>query len=382
MAGDTVARSVSKFIYIRVGGQIRWIYPPLNKPKTLAVIFFMKTAQWTLGIILIILLKSTISFGQLKVYQDSLAFYYKKKNDEKILLYFDKVLTLDPKSTYYLLHKGAYLHEKKKYSDAINTFSKAIVINSSLTDAYVRRGISYLGLEKYDSSILDFNHAIGKFSYQDSVIFKYRALAYLASNKFELAKADYDSALKFNPHDKDLLNNRALAKMELKDLKGALEDLNRAISEDKNYLNAIKNRAIVNSQIGDVETTLKDTNHYLKYFPLDPNINLIVGTIYFDRKDYKNALQYLDKSKASLKTKQVYILSGMSHFFLVQDQKAIDDLSQVLNFTLTQSEAAEIYYIIGLCKNNIKPKSGCGDIIMAVKLGQPDAKRNYKEECK
>jgi hypothetical protein len=38
MAGDRVARSVPKFIYIRVGGQIRWIYPPLNKPKTLAVI--------------------------------------------------------------------------------------------------------------------------------------------------------------------------------------------------------------------------------------------------------------------------------------------------------------------------------------------------------
>jgi hypothetical protein len=39
MAGDRVARSISKFIYIRVGGQIRWIYPPLNKPKTLAAIF-------------------------------------------------------------------------------------------------------------------------------------------------------------------------------------------------------------------------------------------------------------------------------------------------------------------------------------------------------
>jgi hypothetical protein len=35
MAGDRVARSVSKFIYIRVGGQILRIYPPLNKPKTL-----------------------------------------------------------------------------------------------------------------------------------------------------------------------------------------------------------------------------------------------------------------------------------------------------------------------------------------------------------
>jgi len=36
MAGDTVTRSVSKFIYIRLGGQIIRIYPPLNKPKTLA----------------------------------------------------------------------------------------------------------------------------------------------------------------------------------------------------------------------------------------------------------------------------------------------------------------------------------------------------------
>jgi hypothetical protein len=35
MAGDTVARSVIKFIYIRVGGQILRIYPPLNKPNTL-----------------------------------------------------------------------------------------------------------------------------------------------------------------------------------------------------------------------------------------------------------------------------------------------------------------------------------------------------------
>jgi hypothetical protein len=39
MAGDTVARNFSYFITFGVGGQIRWIYPPLNKPKTLAAIF-------------------------------------------------------------------------------------------------------------------------------------------------------------------------------------------------------------------------------------------------------------------------------------------------------------------------------------------------------
>jgi hypothetical protein len=33
MAGDRVARSVGKFIYIRVGGQILRIYPPLKQTQ-------------------------------------------------------------------------------------------------------------------------------------------------------------------------------------------------------------------------------------------------------------------------------------------------------------------------------------------------------------
>jgi hypothetical protein len=52
MAGDTVARSVSKFIYIRVGGQILRIYPPLNKPKTLpAIAKKMRTTFIILGLL-------------------------------------------------------------------------------------------------------------------------------------------------------------------------------------------------------------------------------------------------------------------------------------------------------------------------------------------
>jgi tetratricopeptide (TPR) repeat protein len=355
--------------------------PATAHAQTLAVIFDMNTRQTIFRIILLIFCNSSISFGQLKVYQDSLAYYSKAKNEVKMLLYLDKMLTLDPNSTYLLLHKGALLHDLKKYQEAIETFSKALLINPNITDAYVRRGISYLGLHNYDSSILSFNRAIGKYRYQDSVIFKYRALAYLAKNQVALAKSDYDSAIKFNERDKHLLNNRALVKIELMDLNGALDDLNRAINEDKNYLNAIKNRAIVNSQIGDIENALKDSNHYLKYYPLDEHINLIVGAISFDKKEYTTALQYLNKCKVNLKTKEVYKLSGMSNYFLVQDKQAINDLTQLLEFDLTQSEEAEAYYIIGICKNNITPKSGCRDIKIAIEKGQADARRNYTEEC-
>ena len=50
MAGDTVAHSVYKFIYIRVGGQILRIYPPLNKPKRCAQLIFNE--DWFLNIVL------------------------------------------------------------------------------------------------------------------------------------------------------------------------------------------------------------------------------------------------------------------------------------------------------------------------------------------
>lgn len=341
----------------------------------------MRIGHTTFIIIVIVVCNSTFSFGQLDMYEDSLAYYYEKKNDNKILLYFDKILALEPTSTYYLLHKGAFLHGKERYSDAIEEFSKALDVNPNIVDAYVRRGISYLGLQRYDSGIIDFNRAIGKYRHQDSVIFRYRGLAFLMTKKFASAKSDYDSALKFAPHDKELLNNRAWTKVELLDLYGALDDLNSAIGEDPNYLNAIKNRAIVNSQAGNLENALKDSNHYLKYFPADEHINLIVGAIFFNKKEYKKALLYLDKSREKLKTKDAFLLSGLSHYFLVQDHQAIEYLTQALNFNPTQREEAEIFYVIGICKNNIEPKSGCNDIAKATELGLGDAKRTYKEEC-
>lgn len=341
----------------------------------------MKIPKLSSGIILIILLNPLHSFSQIEVYQDSLKFYYKAKNEVKVLVYLNKILTLSPNSTYYLLIKGAFLHERENYAEAIKSFSKALQINPNLTDAYVRRGITFLQAEKYDSSILDFNQAIGKYKYQDSLIFKYRAEAYLLSNQFELARTDIDSALKYNPHDKELLHNRAIAKIELGDLASARMDLDKVIEEDIPLIAAVRSRAIFNSKVGDFDGALKDFYRYLKHFPEDETSNLMAGAILFDKKEYKNALPYLIKSKANSESKDAYLLSGMCHYFLVHDQQAIDDLTQALKLNPTQPEEAEIYYFIGICKNNLNPKSGCNDIRKAIEKGFADAQKTFKQEC-
>ncbi|UYN87579.1 MAG: hypothetical protein KIT51_04790 [Cyclobacteriaceae bacterium] len=84
MAGDRVARSVSKFIYIRVGGQIRWIYPPLNKPKTLGA---MRPDRMRLQLIIIIfgLLTSRQVNGQLILTEEENIVWINELRDENEL---------------------------------------------------------------------------------------------------------------------------------------------------------------------------------------------------------------------------------------------------------------------------------------------------------
>ncbi|MGC3945709.1 MAG: hypothetical protein QM762_14510, partial [Chryseolinea sp.] len=127
---------------------------------------------------------------------------------------------------------------------------------------------------------------------------------------------------------------------------------------------------------------LKDARHYLKYFPMNERTNYIAGTALFMKKDYKTALQYVDKCKTKPTIKTVYKLSGLCHYYLVHDQQAIEDLTKYLSLNVTQSEEAEAYYTIGICKNNVEPKSGCREIALAIEKGLTDAQLNYDDECK
>src|SRR5688572_19756972 len=141
--------------------------------ETLAAIFIMRA--------FVCLFLTTISFqlsgqsrSQWQLYQDSLNYFLEQKNLTKCIVYYDKLIALYPNSTDNILTKGAFLYNVKECRAAIREFSRALNINNKIVDAQVRRGKSYLCLHKYDSSILDFSSALGKYEHQDSTIFLYR----------------------------------------------------------------------------------------------------------------------------------------------------------------------------------------------------------------
>jgi tetratricopeptide (TPR) repeat protein len=332
----------------------------------------------------IVCLMSSVLFDSLAQsinYRDSLFFYHDRNEPEKTLYYFNKVLEQNPRSTFYLLHKGAFLHELERHREAVTEFSKAIAVNPDLTDAYVRRGISFLAIPKYDSSILDFSKALGKHRYQDSVIFKYRGLAFLSTGQFERALLDYDSAIKFNDHDKDILNNRSNTRAKLGDLHGALQDLNRAIIVDPTYVLARKNRLMIFAQLGDLDSALLDGRFCLSKIPGDEQVNLVVGSIHFDKKEFGKAISYFEKSKG-MKGTDVYRLCGLSYHYTGRYQDAIKNLEMALRLGVQNSYEADTYFVLGISKNNLNPKSGCPDISKAVEKGHADGKAEYGKACK
>ena len=320
--------------------------------------------------------------SQWKLYQDSLNYFLEQKNLNKCIIYYDKLIALYPNFTDNILTKGAFLYDIKECRSAIKEFSRALNINNKIIDALVRRGKSYLCLNEYDSSINDFNLALGKYKYHDSTIYLYRSYAYDLIGDVTKAKLDYDSALRFHKSVKKLHHSFGLVKYEMGDFTGALNEFNKALQIDNSYLPSIKARAVLNFDFGNIQDSFKDCQVYLNHFPNDIQINYFIAVYFFEQKDYISTLKHVTKCKAELKTKEMYYLSGMTNYYLVKDEEAINDLTVALKLNPTSEEEGLFYYTIGLCKNNIKPKSGCKEILKAIEKGSENAKKIYPFECK
>lgn len=93
--------------------------------------------------------------------------------------------------------KGLLLHKQKRYSDAVEAFSKAIALNFSHHESYWRRGAAKLPLK-------------------------------------DLAGASLDcaEALKLNPRDAQAYTLMGLIKIELKDYEAAIEEFKLALALD------------------------------------------------------------------------------------------------------------------------------------------------------
>lgn len=116
------------------------------------------------------------------------------------------------------------------YLKAEEDYSKALELNPSYPDAYLRRGtLRYKIIKKYKEAEADFDKAV-ELDPDCAEAYLHRGIVKCHLLEFDRALPDFNKAVELNPYDERTLFNRGKNKFMLKyDEKEVREDLERAI---------------------------------------------------------------------------------------------------------------------------------------------------------
>jgi tetratricopeptide (TPR) repeat protein len=250
-----------------------------------------------------------------KLYQEVGYAWYRKKEPNKALFYFNKTMELEPNADAYFW-RGETLLQLEEYAKAIEDFNIGIEKKNTLerpknlSSLYCRRALCHYRLDNNKEALKDYNKSI-KLDPEEGILYYWRSAVWHSLNKFDKALADVEIALKDDPEDPDYLLIRALCLDEMNENKKAMDDLNKIISIDNTYAAAYNNRAVIWSRLDQLQRSLRDCNKAIELAPEKAQYYYCRGTMWEMLKDYKNAMADYDKAleldpahKATLEDRQ------------------------------------------------------------------------------
>ncbi len=267
-------------IFFIVGQSFGSFYLSKNPKQTsLRIIFSLVLIAYSLSMVFVtrtrcIVWKNSFNlwenviknYPQVSVAHTNLGLAYKKlgdKSDERKLSHYDealkeynKAIEVDPNYKDAYENRGNLFFLTQKYDLAMKDLQKALHLKSTSSVAHNSLGAVYFSIGKYDSALVHFNEAIEN----DPVLsdaYKNRANTYSVLSRFSEAIVDYNRYIKFEPKDPPPYYWRGLAFQNTGKLDEAISDFDNALQLGFNAADLYLNRS----------------------------------KIYFDKKNYKQALE-------------------------------------------------------------------------------------------
>ncbi len=136
--------------------------------------------------------------------------YLEKRQYDKAILDFNKVLKMNPADANAYHNRGRAHGERGQYDLAISDYTNALKINPRYADAYFNRGLAYHAKGQYDQAISDYTNAL-KINPGDAGTYYARGFTYYCEKEYEKSWVDVKKAqsLGYPIHPKfldDLLN--------------------------------------------------------------------------------------------------------------------------------------------------------------------------------
>ncbi|KIE05428.1 hypothetical protein NF27_DT02020 [Candidatus Jidaibacter acanthamoeba] len=267
---------------------------------------------------------------------------------------YTKAIELNPNVASHYNSRGEVYFCLREYDKAIADIEQAIHIKPGNALYYNNRGEAYYYLRKYKEAVKDYTQAIQLYSIS-AVYYNNRGKAYNYLKEYDKAKADHVQAIKLDPTNAAYYNYYGKTLFDLKQYDKAVIEYSKALELVKSDSIYYSNRGFAYKKLGCYDKAVKD---YDKAISLDSNESYYYyerGDIYyhlnqFDKsiQDYNQAIR-IDSNKADY-----YSRRGLSYLSINQFELASIDfgLSISINELLPNPYIgrAKIYLLEGKLK--------------------------------
>lgn len=183
--------------------------------------------------------------------------------------------------------QGISFARKGENERALAEFEKALALSPDFVRAFFNRGLVYMRMRHYDQAIVEFGKVIeignknaGAQKIREATyvpkklyaqVYFNRGTAHLNRAVYDLAIADFTTALRIDPKLSRALNNRGAAQLEKRQFDQALSDFESALKLNPKYALAFMNRGLLYYRKGENDLAIRDYNEAIR---LDPKLAL------------------------------------------------------------------------------------------------------------
>ena len=195
------------------------------------------------------------------------------------------------------------------------------------TDAFLKRGIAYFAVAKFDLAIADFE-AARRLSPENAITYNELGLAHGAKGQHQRAITVYDEGIARHPESRELYYNRGISHMALRDIDQAIATFKQAVGLDtspsRNQVVQIDNGAIKIAS-----TSRSRGNHYHA-----------LAAAYIAKGNYDLAIATLDEAVQRFPDNfKIRLGRAQARSRIGDDKLALPDLDRAIELDETSSAA-------------------------------------------
>ncbi|WP_010917462.1 tetratricopeptide repeat protein [Thermoplasma volcanium] len=157
-------------------------------------------------------------------------------------------------------------------------------------DEYAEEARSDIAAGNYAEAIEKIDKAIDKEPRNPS-LHLIRADALYRQGNYSSAIEELNFTEHMDKNNPELFSLKSICYGSMGDFKRSKEEADKAIKADQSYPFAYYNRAAALRGLGDVDGAEKDFRKYIEMQPSDPDPHYDLAEIYFEKKDYKKAME-------------------------------------------------------------------------------------------